>query len=199
MTPKKVYFVMLGVCVISSIAVVGALVGSVSVLKSYSNKLVAVKLENRVLDEQQASLTSARKAIQTYQDLNNIAKAVVPQDKDQAKTVRSISSVASELGIRLSAISFPPSTLGQSSKSQTAKAKVTQLSPVSGLAGVYKMQITVQSDTSTPITYQAFLDFLSKLETNRRTAQVSNITILPDSSDRTKLTFNLVLDTYVKP
>lgn len=190
---------MLSVSGVLSLAVVAMVLGGVSVLKGYSNQLVDVKLENRILDEQQTSLVTAKKSISTYKDLNQIAKAVVPQDKNQAQTVRNISLIASDLGIKLSAINFPPSTLGQSQKNTTKKTGETQVKPVTGLLKVYEMEITVQSDTDSPISYDKFLDFLSKLENNRRTSQVSNITILPSSSDRTKLTFNLVLSTYIKP
>lgn len=199
MSPKKAYLLMLSVSGILSLVVVGMVFGGVSVLKGYSNKLVDAKLENRILEEQQTSLVTAKKAIDTYTDLNQISKAVVPQDKDQAQTVRNISLIASDLGIKLSAINFPVSTLGQSQKTSPKKTGVTQVKPVTGLPKVFEMEITVQSDTDTPISYDTFLDFLSKLENNRRTSQVSNITILPSATDRTKLTFNLVLSTYIKP
>lgn len=199
MSPKKTFYLMIALTGMLFLALFGALFGGVKILQQSSDKLVAVKLQNRILTEQQTSLTSAKKAIKTYEDLNKISKAVVPQDKDQAQTVRSISTIAQQSGIRLSGISFPPSTLGQSSKSPAAKSKETQVTPVPGLKGVYQMDITVQSDTTAPISYETFLGFLAKLESNRRTAQVSNITILPDNTTRTKLTFNLVLTTYIKP
>ncbi len=196
MTPKRIFMLMIAVTGLLGLAVIGSAVTSTNILKKYAANLMEAKLQNRVLDEQQDSLTSAKKDIDTYTELNLIARSVVPQDKDQAKTVRSINDVAKSLGIKLSGISFPPSTLGQSSKA--AKAKETQVTPVTGLKGLYEMQITVQSDSNTPITYDKFIDFLEKLENNRRTAQVSNITILPNV-DGSKLTFNLVLSTYIKP
>jgi len=197
MNAKKIYFLMLGASALLTVGIVISLLLSITVLKKHSEGLVSVKLENRVLDEQQASLAAAKKSIETYADLDKIARAVVPQDKDQANTVRSLSYIADGLGIKLSAINFPPSTLGQSVKSK--KNTVTQVTPVLGLKNVYEMPITIQSDTSSPISYEKFLDFLAKLETNRRTAQVTNITILPTASDRNKLTFSLGLSTYIKP
>lgn len=195
MTPKRVFLLMMTLTSLLGVLVLGSAAMSTKVLKRYANGLMEVKLQNRILDEQQSSLTSAKKDIGTYTELNLIARSVVPQDKDQAKTVRSINDIAKTLGIKLSGISFPPSSLGQSSK---LSKKETQVTPVTGLKGLYEMQITVQSDSNTPITYDKFIDFLKKLENNRRTAQVSNITILPNS-DGSKLTFNLVLSTYVKP
>jgi len=179
--------------------IIVAFISSFGILKKSSDELVAVKLENRVLDEQQSFLVKAKKDIETYKELNGIAQSVVPHDKDQARTVRDITSIASSLGIKLSSVSFPASTLGQSSKISGAKTAVTQVTPVTGIPKLYEMQITVQQDTGAPISYEKFLDFLSKLEKNRRTAQVTSVTIQPSTSNRNNLTFNLVLSTYIKP
>lgn len=198
MNTKKIYFVMIGLSVLLTVGVVGAMFGALNILQSHSDGLTAVKLENRVLENQQASLQRAKTAITKYSELNDIAKTVVPKDKDQARTVRDISAIAGELGIKLSSITFPASTLGQS---QTAKtnSKETQVTPVKGLKGVFQLQITVQQDKDIPITYDTFLKFLERLETNRRTAQVTNITITPSDSQPNNLTFSLTLGTYIKP
>lgn len=200
LSARKAYLAMLTVTGLVGLATVAALFTCVSILRSYSDKLVAVKLENQILEEKQSSLKAASKAIEAYSELDKIARAVVPQDKDQAASVRTISTIASDFGIQLSAITFPPSTLGQASTTKkSSKTAETQVTPVPGLSKVYELQITVQSSTSNPISYETFLDFLAKLEANRRTAQVSSITILPNAADRTKITFNLVLGTYIRP
>lgn len=191
---KRLYFGMLGLAGLLSLGIVASLVICLSIIGRHANTLTEARLENRVLDERQASLIAAQKEIDEYSELNKIARAVVPQDKDQAESVRTISRIADEVGISLSGISFPPSNLGQSKK-----AGETQVTPVKGLTKVYEQQITVQSNTAQPITYAKFLEFLEKLESNRRTAQVANITILPSATDRTLLTFNIILSTYIKP
>ncbi len=181
-----------------TVGVAVVLTACVTMLRGNSQKLVAVKLDSRVLEEKQSSLKIAQAAVTKYRELDTIARAVVPQDKDQANSVRSISAIADQLGISLSAISFPPSTLGQSTlKNKTGT--ITQVSPVPGLKGVYEMDITVQQDTAKPVSFATFLEFLSKLEANRRTAQVSSITITPSTTDRSAVTFNVVLSTYIKP
>ena len=199
MNSKKTFYAMIGVTILMAVGLVFAFLGSFNILKKSSDDLVAVKLQNRVLDEQQSFLVKAKKDIETYNELNEIAQSVVPHDKDQAKTVRDITSIASSLGIKLSGISFPASTLGQSSKVSGSKSAVTQVTPVAGIAKLYEMQITVQQDTGAPISYEKFLEFLSKLEKNRRTAQVTSVTIQPTTTNRNNLTFNLVLSTYIKP
>jgi hypothetical protein len=196
MNTKRVYFSMIGLTIILLIGVVAAMFGALKILRVHSDGLTNVKLENRVLDNQQASLQKAKAAITKYSELNDIAKTVVPKDKDQARTVRDISTIASELNIKLSSITFPASTLGQSTKTNS---KETQVTPVKGMKGVYQLQITVQQDKDIPISYATFLKFLERLESNRRTAQVTNITITPSDTSPNNLTFSLTLGTYIKP
>lgn len=192
---------LLASCVVLGMSVFVATYFVNSMLHKQSDKLVAVKLENRLLDEQQTALLAANKTVQKYSELNTVAKAVVPQDKDQAKAVRELVKVANESGIKLGAISFPASTLGQVVPKGTSAApsSVTQVKPVTGIPGVFIMEINVQQDSSSPTTYPNLIDFLSRLENNRRTAQVSNVTVQPTPQDRTKLTFSLVVNTYIKP
>ena len=76
---------------------------------------------------------------------------------------------------------------------------ITQLTPVKGVAGVYSLQITITQAPKEPVSYNNFLTFLSKLEQNRRTAQVSSISVQPDSARPDLVSFTLVIDEYIKP
>lgn len=222
MNSKRVYYLMIGGIVL----LVGGLFTTVyfgnKLLSAKSQKLVSLKLDNRILDEQQTALTQANKDIEKYTELDKIAKTIVPQDKDQAQTVREIVKIADQSGVKLSAINFPSSTLGQPTPKTTttqddtstnkknandtptkpatpATPPVTQVKPVDGMPGVYVMEVTLQQDSSKPVPYSRFIDFLQRLEQNRRTAQVSSITVQPNVQDRTKLTFTLTVNVYIKP
>lgn len=204
---------MIGLVVILCISAVAAIVLGNSMLKSKSDKLVDLKLENRVLEEQQTALVRANKDIESYSELENITKSIVPQDKDQAKTVREIVKIAEESGIGIANLSFPSSNLGTSTpkpktestegtdSTSTAPAAppITQVKAVEGIPGVYRMEITLQSDTTRPISYVNLINFLSKLEQNRRTAQVAQINITPKPSSVGELTFTLVINVFIKP
>lgn len=190
---------MVSLCVVLVLGLIASTILMNSWLHSQSDSLVAVKLDNHLLDEQQTSLLAANKTVQKYAELNKTAKAIVPQDKDQAKAVRELVKLASDNGIKLGAISFPASTLGQTTKKGSNASNVTQVKPVDGIPGVFVMEINVQQDATSPTSYQKLIDFLSSLENNRRTAQVTNVTVQPTPQDRTKLTFSLVLNTYIKP
>ncbi len=211
MNSKRVFLIMVGVIgLLSGLAIVGVVLGS-SVLQKQGAKLLDLKLQNKVLDSEQSSVTQANKDIQKYADLENIAKTIVPQDKDQANAVREIVSVANSSGVSIKAITFPSSTLGQAAAPAagaggTVKptivpntSSLTQVQPVTGIPGVYSMNLTIQSDETKPISYHAFLTFLQKLEQNRRTAQVTSISIQPRPQNNDLLTFNVTVSLYIKP
>ncbi|MDB5163511.1 MAG: hypothetical protein JWS12_128 [Candidatus Saccharibacteria bacterium] len=209
MSTKKVFYLMIVLLVL----VVGGGIGSIAVgnivLQKKANELVSLKLDNKVLDAQQVALVKANKDIQKYADLESIAKAVVPKDKDQARAVREIVQIASQSGITLTSVSFPASNLGAGASSSasgsgttSSKVAISQATPVSGLPGVYSLEMIITPETTThKISYTQFLDFLSRLENNRRTAQVTSIKIDPVSSDQKSpyVTFSLTINIFIKP
>lgn len=211
MNDKRMFYVMCGITGLLFCMVLGGIVGANVLLKQRSDKLAAAKLDNRLLDEQQIALVQANKDITKYADLEKVANTIVPQDKDQAKTVREIVNIAKASNIAIASISFPSSTLGQTvapkttTTTETSPAPkivtppVTQVKPAEGIPNVYQMEITIQSDTTRPIPYSALIDFLSRLEHNRRTAQVSNISIIPNTKDISQITFSLGINVFIKP
>ncbi|PID32483.1 hypothetical protein CR970_00195 [Candidatus Saccharibacteria bacterium] len=214
LTSKKVYFAMVvGVALSVVLLFTVAYLGDQWLRKS-SAELHDVRLQSRLVDEQQIALVQANKDIKKYEQLEQIANAVVPQDKDQARAVREIVKLAGEAEIPLSSITFPSSNLGSTSKPKATKKKsssktpakkldtapkVTQVQPVNGISGVYAMEIKIQSDSGTPIPYNSLLNFLEKLENNRRTSQVSSINIKPEKDSPSLITFLLTINVYIKP
>lgn len=212
MNSKKVFYVMIGITALMSTLVVGAVFAGDSFLRKQSEKLVSLKLDNEVIDQQQVALAQAKKDVEKYAELESTAKQIVPQDKDQARAVREIISLAQQAGVHIASVSFPASTLGQkaapapkpSTDTDTATPKatvnpLTQAKPVAGIDGLYQLDITIVSDTLQPATYTRLIDFLERLEQNRRTSQVTQINIQPDIKNRINLNFTLTLTVYIKP
>lgn len=220
MSSRKTYFVMLGFIFILGLVAVIVLVGGSVFLQDQSRRLVELKLDKRLLDEQETSLVQAKKDIAEYADLEQIAETVVPQDKDQAKAVREIIGVANEVGIKIKSISFSSSSLGANQAATPAPAQtessggqeggsstpapppVSQAKPVEGVSGIYSLEISIVPDTtSLPVTYYQFLDFLERIENNRRTAQVTRVKIDPVTPDRENpyITFMLTINIFIKP
>lgn len=216
MTSKRVFLLMLLLLGIATTGLIGSVVFGDQMLQRKAKKLTDLKIENAVIDAQQTALVKAKKDIATYTELNKIAKQIVPQDKDQARAVREIITIAQQSGVGVKSITFPASNLGQSAPaasgstdgtsktgesadSKNATPPVSQVRPVDGITGVYQLELSVNTDASKPITYVQLIDFLGRLEQNRRTAQITNLSIQPSATNRNQLTFNVQLTIYIKP
>lgn len=213
MNSKRLFFVLLGVIALLFIALVAGVYGINNLLGQQANKLTALKANSLALDQEQVSLAKAKKDIKKYADLEKIAKSVVPEDKSQAEAVREIANIAETNGVVLGGISFPPSSLSGGIASTGAAAAgsagaaagtsktsaLSQLQRIPSIPGVYQLLITVTSDSSRLVQYDKFIGFLGDLERNRRTAQVSSITLTPDKVDPNSLAFSLTLSEYIKP
>jgi len=196
MNAKRMFYVMIGVIVlVIGLTVLGVYYGN-GMLTKQSRTLVGLRLQSEALDAQATALAHARQDIVKYDTLNKIAETVVPQDKDQAQTVRELVAVAQQNKISIGSITFPSSSLGQT---KNTKAATTQLTPVAGMAGVYQLPITLESDSHNPISFAQLISFLNTLENNRHTAQVAQLTLTPADDTGSRLSFTIVVNTYVKP
>lgn len=209
MTSKRYFYVLLVILILFLASIFGATVGGNMILEKQSAKLAALKMEDESIEQQQTALLQAKKDVERFSEIEKITRSVVPQDKDQAKTVREIVKIAGDNYVPIKSISFETSTLGEAKPAgpgsaapaagSTAAPKpptVSQVKPVEGIPGVYSLEIQVGS--AGKVSYQNFLKFLENLEKNRRTAHVSGINLEPSEDGRT-LEFNLTLNAYVKP
>ncbi len=203
MTPKRIYWAMIGINLLLVAAIVSCVVLGDGILKKQSDGILAKKLESAVLDQEQIALNQAKQDLENYAELNNIAKQIVPQEKDQALITREILSIAQKSGVNIGSISFPASTLGSgangSATTGPATTGISQAKPVTGIKDLLELKITVTSESSHPSSYDQVITFLSNLENNRRTAQVSQLNIQPDARDPNLVGFTLTLTVYIKP
>src|SRR5687768_1157453 len=109
MNSKRFFYVLLGcLIVLIGLGIGTTMYGSKS-LKESAKTLNDLKVETNVIDEQQNSLARAKRDIQKYAELEKIAKTIVPQEKDQARTVREIIKLAGEAGVPITSVDFPVS------------------------------------------------------------------------------------------
>lgn len=201
MTAKKFNIVMIALIVLLCLAMIIGAYEAKSILASHSQKLINLQLKQTSLDDEQSQLASAKTEIKKYAPLAAIAKSIVPQDKNQAEAVREIVNIAGNNNIALSSITFPRSDLGDTSPKSAGSSTVnlSQLTVVKGLAGVYQLPITITSDPNSLVSFSQFISFLKQLEDNRRTAQVTNIVLTPNSDNPSVLSFSLSINEYIKP
>lgn len=200
MSPRKYFYLLFTTLVLLMLIIIAATVGGNSILKNKSKELSSLKVENESLELQQNALVQAKADAEKYEELDKITKTIVPQDKDQAKTIREIVTIAAQNNVPIKSVSFETSNLGDAAAAAPTpgvpKTSISQVKPVEGIAGVFTLEIQVDSDGK--VSYQDFLNFLAGLEKNRRTAHVTGINLSP-SDNGTMLVFNLTLTAYLKP
>lgn len=200
MTSKKMFYTLLATTLLLAAALLGSAFAADAILTTKTAELSKLKARDQVLDDLQVALVRNKSDIRRYSELNTIAKAIVPQDKDQTQTVREIVKIARESGVpRLTSVTFPASTLGATGGSRVATGGITQVTPIKGMAGVYVLPITVTNSQNDLVSYDRFIAFLAGLERNRRTAQVTTITITPDTANPNRIAFSLIVNEYIKP
>lgn len=212
MSSKRMYFILIGVIGLLSLGILASIVLGNVYLEKKAGRLSELKIQNAVLDNQQAALLQANKDLAKNADLAKIAKAIVPQDKNEAQAALEIVQLAQASNITIKSITFPNSSLGAaaisppagdttgSAPKQPAASAISQAKPVTGIPGVYSLAVDIIPDEQTPISYAQFLDFLNRLENNRRTAQITDIKITPQTPGQgSNLTFTLQINIFLKP
>lgn len=195
MDSKRLNYLLFAATAVLALALIGSGAVANTILASKSTQLSKLKAESLVTSELQNIIKKNKADIAKYNGLNEIAKSVVPQDKDQAQTISEIVNIANDSGIaKISSITFPASTLGG-----VGTGSLTQVTAVPGIPGVYILPITITQDASATISYPKFITFLQKLENNRRTAQVTAINIQPDGQNPNNISFTLTVNEYIKP
>ena len=198
MNAKRAFYVLMGSLVVLVGLGVGAIVFGNKSLAAKTNKLVDLKLQATVLNDQETALKKAQAEVKKYSDLNTIAETVVPQEKDQALAVREIINFAQQANIKIGSITFPQSNLGAANAGGKSKTGLSQVQPVKGISGLYQLPITVVSDTTAPDSFEQLISFLKLLENDRHTAQVSQVAITPAASGGDALSFQLIINVYIK-
>jgi hypothetical protein len=220
MNSKRVHLLLIGLLLSAVAVLIGGTYGINSLLESQSQQVVAVKAKVNALQQQQTNLTRSKKEIAKYAELYSITKTIVPENKDQAETVRQIVKIANQNSISIGSITFPASTLGANgpktppaaasgsapvvptkplSGAGDTKINLSQLQKVPSIQGVYVLQINMESDKDRAVTYPQLISFLDGIEHNRLTAEVTNIEITPSTDKPGTFTFSLILNGYIKP
>ncbi len=212
LSPKQLRLALIGLLALVALTFLITAIGGLKILSSKSQQMVDAKLQNKIVDTQLTNLEQAKKQVQKYAYFNDVAKTVIPNDKDQAQAVLDIFQLASRSGIAIASITFPTSTLGGSSTPTSATGSavsaISQAKPVSGISGLYSLELTITPQTGANVpasqitTYPKFLDFLRSIERDRRTAQITQINIQPQTNESRvsdAISFSLVINIFMRP
>jgi hypothetical protein len=208
---KNLRLALLAGLALSVVAFFGIMILGLSALSSKSKSMVDLKVKSQTADAQLANLQLAKKQVDKYSFFKSVAQTVIPSDKNQAEDIAEINHMADESGISIQSITFPPSSLGLTTSAigtSVSSNAISQAKPVSGIPGLYSLElvITPQNDPATPadrlVTYDKMLDFFSRIENNRHTAQITEVDITPagvNGNTGKGLTFTLTTNIFIKP
>lgn len=217
---KTFFFVMVAVFTLSIVGGGAMLYFSNTILQKRSSNVVDLKLQSAEVEAQATAYQAAKKDVEKYAYLTEIINSALPQDKDQARSVREIFVLAQQVGITIKSVQFPASSLGAITAPPVVPATgaatesptvpvvappptITQAKPVKGLLGVYSLQAVVTpfaDDKNYKVSYAQLISFLQKIESNRRAIQVANLELNPlGQSASDTISFTLTLNIFIKP
>jgi len=197
LTSFRLFILLCVACGLLVAAAFGLTYGANKLFARQGQTLEDAKINYEVAQNREDALQRAEANIAKYEQLNIIAQGVLPQEKDQALTVREIVAIARQHGVSLGSVTFPDSKLGVPTKSKANAATESQLAPVKGISGLYVMEIKVASSGVTR--YDNFLRFINALQSNRRTANITSISATPSEVNRNLVSFNLSINAYIRP
>lgn len=206
---KNLRWVLMGALLLSALVFALILFSGLSRLSRASQHMVGLKVQSETAENQLTNLEQSKKNIEKYSYFKDVARTVIPNDKDQAEAVLELNQMADAAGIQLQSISFPASNLSAgtaatSAASATSSAVISQAKPVTGIPGLYSLELTITPDTGSTVppakkvTYAKMLDFLNRIENNRHTAQITQVNIQP-SADGQTIGFTLTINIFIKP
>ncbi len=210
---RNLRLVLLGLLGSSILAFIGIALFGLSAISSKSSEMVGLKLDGQTADTQLSNLEQSKKDIEKYSYFKDVAKTVIPNDKDQATAVLEINQMATAAGISIQSITFPASTLGlrvsaptpqDATQASSTSSAISQAKPVSGIPGLYSLELTITPEStndlpsSKRVTYPKMLDFLDRIENNRHTAQITQVSIQPAGGNKS-LSFTLTINIFIKP
>jgi hypothetical protein len=226
MNGQKIRMSLLGSLALSVIIFLAVCVLGLSALEKKSQNMVELKKQSQDLDAQTANLNQAKKEVNKYKYFNDIAQNIIPTDKDQVEAFAELLQMANDSGILLQNVSFPASTLGtngavgssasgsatpttSATTTQKATNLISQAKLVPGIPGLYSIEIVVTPETGEKVppskvtNYNKMIAFLSKIEHDQRTAQITQVSIQPPKSGSTgannSFTFTLNINIFIKP
>lgn len=190
MNPKNLFFTLLGGLALTVVGIFAGFYYANNLLSEKSDVIANLKAEDEILAQKLYSAEITKNNLNKLGFVQDLAKEVLPDAKNQSEVILLISKIADETGIKTGSFSFA-STEGE-------PGDTSQTTPLEGTVGVLVLPI----NTSFSATYNQLISFLEKTEQNQRKMQISNIAITPQTLQpgQTKqiLDVQITINAYVK-
>lgn len=186
---KRTFYALLAINVILVGCIVGVYFFATKYAKQKSTEIAVLKADIETNDQKLTSYKELESSLSKSKELEQIAKEVLPQDKNQSVALNEIEEFAKNAGINIKQITF-------NTPSGKATSGPTLTSP-SSLKGVSVLSVGVKADK---MQYEQLLAFLKEVESNRRRMQVTSISLAPSTTSLGTLErADLSIDVYLKP
>jgi Tfp pilus assembly protein PilO len=192
MDARKLYYTLIALIILSSIAIFGAFSWGKDQLEQNSSSVSELIAERDAQQENIIILQKAETESQEVEEVNQLLERLLPTEKNQETLVLDIIYTATaESGIPLSSIAtFAFNGAGDPDA-------LSGTLPNKEVPGVLEYPFTLELKD---ITYDALLQLLQEIETNGRIIQVSTVQINPDKTNISLLSsVSLSMKAYVKP
>lgn len=169
MTPKRVFLAMVGVLLLTIVAVGVVYYFADQSLTARQSSISDLKADIEILDLKVANAKAAESLLDEYRDIQELAPSILPPTKIQSDIVAQLLDIGSENSIELTNFSFPTSA-------DVSNFDTSQTEPLKGVPGVRFIEISTSFSSS----FDQALNFLESVEENQRIMQVENVAMSPE-------------------
>lgn len=188
MTPKKMNKLLIGLISLSIALIAVGLYFANTKLTATAETTAKNKAELEITNAQISSYKITQSKVSSLSYVEELADTVLPAAKDESAIVAELSQFALRSRLSVAEISFaePATTTKADPKAKSAAPKGVNVVPIS-----VKLKAGAQ--------YNNLLEFLKLVENNRRTMQVTNISITPDEENRAVLSdISIAINLYTR-
>ena len=163
-----------------------------------SSALTSLRTDIANLEHKREGLQKAKVILNDNSHTLDTLSKVIPEDKDQARIVEEIYSIASKAGVNIESVGFPASTLGSPAvkavtptvdnstsapKTTTPPKNVSQATPLKDIPGVQAIDLSIGAINSktlpagSGVRYSEMMSFIRQIERNQRAIQITALGI----------------------
>ena len=193
MTPRRMNRILKLIMILLVIGVAGGIYFADKQLESIATDTARLRAKVEIGDDQLSNYQATKQKVDSLSYVQELAGKVLPDEQEQSLTVAEISQFALRARLTVEDITFVDAakTATTKNKSTDKKSKSTIPKGVS----VIPMSVKFQDGSR----YDYLLEFLKSVEDNRRKMQVTNISLTPDSDNRSLLkSVTVELNLYVR-
>ena len=181
---RRIFYLLIAINIILVGAIAATFILANNIAGSKSKSIAYTKADIESNEQAISNLQTLERTVSQNKEIEEIAKKVLPQDKEQSAALAELDKFSKTSGVGIKQISFTPGKGGG------------LVAPTS-LKGVSVISVNVHCDAAR---YDQLLSLLKLIENNQRRMQVTSVALTPSEITQGKLDkIDLALEIYLKP